>query len=81
MGVNNLNLVRLLEKLADIINKNKDFLLVTHTYPDGDALGSIVALYELICRLKKNAIMVCVGDIPYQYKFLPSINKIKKEID
>jgi phosphoesterase RecJ-like protein len=81
MGVNNLNLVRLLEKLAYIINKNKDFLLVTHTYPDGDALGSLVALYELICRLKKNAIMVCVGDIPYQYKFLPSINKIKTSLD
>lgn len=73
-----LNFKKKLESLSDFIYQNENFLIATHVFPDGDALGSIVALYYLICSLKKNAIMICNSEIPYQYQFLPSIEKINQ---
>lgn len=69
------------EKIANIIRENEKFLIVTHDFPDGDCLGSQVALYELLIKLNKNASMLCTSDIPYQYKFLPHINAIEKELN
>jgi phosphoesterase RecJ-like protein len=54
---------------------------MTHIYPDGDSLGSQVALYQLISKLKKNVVAVCNSELPYQYKFLPYFNKIKKDLE
>ncbi|MCG2790267.1 MAG: bifunctional oligoribonuclease/PAP phosphatase NrnA, partial [Actinomycetia bacterium] len=69
---------KLYNQISEIINGNDNFLIITHTYPDGDSLGSQVALYQLISQLKKNVVAVCNSELPYQYKFLPYFNKIKK---
>jgi len=76
-----LNLDKLFDRLSDTISKNNDFLLITHTFPDGDALGSIVAVYDVVSNLKKNVFMVCSSEIPYQYKFLPHVGVIKRNLD
>ena len=68
-------------EIKDNIEKNDKFLILTHDFPDGDSLGSQVALYELLKILKKDAGMVCNSGIPYQYKFLPGIDKIKKSFE
>ncbi len=73
-----LNIEKELFKVANIIDKNNNFLIITHIFPDGDALGSQVALHELLVKLEKNSFMVCNDEIPYQYEFLPSAEKIKK---
>jgi len=56
-------------------------LIITHDFPDGDALGSQVAFFELLTNLHKKVSMICVSDIPYQYEFLPNVNKIKNGLD
>ncbi len=76
-----MNLDKLFDRLSDIISKNNDFLLTTHAFPDGDALGSIVAVYDVVSNLKKNVFMVCSSEIPYQYKFLPHVGIIKRNLD
>lgn len=72
---------KLLSKISDIIRSNKKFLLLTHSFPDGDGLGSLVALYKLIVELEKNAIMVCNSEIPYQYLFLPELGNLRRDLD
>jgi len=67
-------------QISKIINDNKKFLIITHDYPDGDSLGSLEALYQLLSQLKKKVIAVCRGELPYQYSFLPDIDKIRKDI-
>lgn len=69
------------KKLFDIIEKNNKFLIITHDFPDGDCLGSQIALFELFKRLKKQVAMFCSSEIPYQYSFLPSVNFIKKDFN
>lgn len=67
----------LFNEIAGIIQDNERFLIITHDFPDGDCLGSQIALYDLLKSLKKDAHMLCSSDIPYQYNFLPHIDKIK----
>jgi phosphoesterase RecJ-like protein len=71
----------LYQKIAKIINKNKDFLIVIHDYPDGDSLGSQVALYQLLSQLKKDVTSLCSCELPYQYSFLPDLDKIKTSME
>jgi len=67
-------------KLAKIIDNNNDFLIITHVFPDGDALGSLTALHNFLLKLGKNSKMLCKSTLPYQYKFLPGFSDIKKDI-
>ncbi len=71
----------LYDKVSKIINENKKFLIITHYFPDGDSLGSMVALYQLFCQLKKDVILFCNSELPYQYDFLPGTSQIKKSFD
>ena len=43
------------EKLKNIILKNSSFLLTTHVNPDADAIGSEVAFYNILKKLRKNS--------------------------
>ena len=48
------------------------FILVTHDNPDGDALGSLVAMNEVLGRLGKDSLMFMAADefpLPYEYRF------------
>jgi len=76
-----LDINKLYNKVSEIINSNDNFLIISHVYPDGDSLGSQTALYQLISKLKKNVVAVCNSELPYQYKFLPYFNKIKKDLE
>ena len=69
------------DKLKEIIDSSEDFLIITHIYPDGDALGSLTALHSLLLKLGKNSKMLCKSSLPYQYKFLPYFSDIEKDID
>jgi len=71
----------LFNKVFKIIQDNDKFLIITHDFPDGDSLGCQVAVFEIISGLGKKALMVCNSDIPYQYKFLPHVEKIIKSLD
>jgi len=73
-----LDLNKLYDRISEIINSNDNFLIITHAYPDGDSLGSQISLYQLLSQLKKNAVAFCTSELPYQYKFLPYFNEIKK---
>lgn len=68
-------------KIAEIINSNDNFVIISHDYPDGDSMGSQIALYQLLVLLKKNVLAVCNSELPYQYKFLPHFNKITKNFN
>ncbi len=64
---------------SDIFNKiksSKNILLATHDSPDGDALSSICAMIELLESLDRKYFAYCYDMPPYQFDFLPHIEKI-----
>jgi phosphoesterase RecJ-like protein len=60
------------EAVADAIRSHDRFLLVTHENPDGDALGSILALKLALDELGKDSVMYLYGDapLPAEYSFM-----------
>lgn len=67
-----------LDKIIDIINNNNKFVIFTHESPDGDAIGSSLALYMGLTSLKKE-VDVIVDDYAACFNFLSDRDKIKKE--
>ena len=64
--------------LDDSIKKSKYILIITHVNPDGDALGSMIALRDLIYNhYKKKAEMMIVSKYPKMYEYLNGAKDIK----
>ncbi len=64
--------------LDDSIKKSKNILIITHVNPDGDALGSMIALRDLIYNhYKKKAEMMIVSKYPKMYEYLNGAKDIK----
>jgi phosphoesterase RecJ-like protein len=60
------------ELVLDEIRSAHKFVLVTHENPDGDALGSLVAMHEVLAALGKDSQMFMAADefpLPYEYRF------------
>jgi phosphoesterase RecJ-like protein len=58
--------------VLDEVRTAERFLLVTHEHVDGDALGSLVAMREILKQLGKDAVMFMAEDefpLPYEYRF------------
>ena len=69
-----------LKKLVEFVKKSDNFLVTSHTNPEGDALGSELALYNLLLKLGKSALILNEDDVPESYSFLPGKENIKKFI-
>lgn len=54
-------------------------LLLTHENPDGDAIGSAMALFNYLRQIGKYVDASCPSDIPDLFKFLPLSDKFKKD--
>ena len=62
-----------LKAIADALRQHDRFLVVTHENPDGDALGSLLAVTIALQRLGKDAVMYLPGKtpLPAEYSFMP----------
>jgi phosphoesterase RecJ-like protein len=55
------------------LRDNDKFLLTTHERPDGDAVGSLAAMQQILAALGKDAVAFMTADefpLPYEYRFL-----------
>ena len=50
--------------VADALRANDRFIVTSHENPDGDALGSLLALHLALVELGKDSVMVLVGETP-----------------
>ena len=60
------------EEVLDELRDATRFVLVTHENPDGDALGSLVAMHRILLALGKDSVMYMAADefpLPYEYRF------------
>jgi len=63
-----------LQAVADELRSGERFLLTTHENPDGDALGSLLALNSILAQLGKDSVMYLAAKefpLPVEYRFLP----------
>jgi phosphoesterase RecJ-like protein len=59
-------------------NFNGKILLASHENPDGDTVGSTLALYLFLKKLGKDVSVACKDPIPYYLDFLPAAADFKR---
>jgi bifunctional oligoribonuclease and PAP phosphatase NrnA len=60
-------------QVLDAIGATHSFCLTTHEHPDGDAIGSLAALQQVLTALGKDAVAFLPADelpLPYEYRFI-----------
>ncbi len=70
------------EIIRDILRafeQNRNFIIFNHTNPDGDALGSQLALHIVLNSLGKSTYLYSVEGVSPEYRFLPHAELIKTE--
>lgn len=67
------------QQITELVKQHQKILVVTHKNPDGDALGSIVALAGILRKLDKKVELVCPDQVPALYQFLPGWQEIKTQ--
>ena len=70
-----------LRAVADTLRSHDRFLIVTHENPDGDALGSLLAMKLALDTLGKDSEMYLYGDapLPREYGFMP-LEGLRREL-
>jgi len=59
-----------------IINDNDSFIITTHRGPDGDAMGSSMAMYNLLVNLKKDVNVIIPNSYPNFLSWLPNVENV-----
>lgn len=61
-----------IKQFAAALKKHKSFLLTCHIAPEGDAIGSLLAMASLLKRLNKKVHIVCQDEFPERLSFMYS---------
>ena len=67
-----------IDNIKKEINKANNIVILTHENPDGDAVGSALAMYLTLKKMNKE-VDVVIPEFPRTFEFLPSADKVKKE--
>lgn len=67
-------------KIKDVIDKSNSIVLLTHENPDGDAIGSIIALYRVLTSMGKTVDMIS-NNFSNRFNFFKDIDKIVETSD
>lgn len=62
--------------IKDIIGHSRFIVVTSHHNPDGDAIGSILALTLLLLKMGKDAVAMVPNDYPAFLKWMPGSNKV-----
>ena len=65
-----------IERLRSLINGAQRIAITCHKSPDGDALGSTLALCHVLRRLGKDAVVITPDMAPKALEFIPSVRDL-----
>ena len=70
-----------LSELSSKLKSENTLALFCHIRPDGDSIGSALALSLALKNLGKKVDVICDDAVPSRFFFLNSVNKVKNKID
>ncbi len=65
------------EQILDVLRRGERFLVCSHSRPDGDAVGSMLAMGMLLGQMGKRADLYTADRIPLIYRTLPGADAIQ----
>jgi len=70
-----------MEQIIDQLKRGRRVLIVSHTNPDGDAIGSLIATGYFLSSLGKETVMFNESPIPAVYRFLAGVERVKRRLN
>lgn len=68
-----------LAKVVGVLKSKKSFLITSHLRPDGDAIGSQLALASLLEEMGKSVFIINLDPVPETFRFLPGSDRISND--
>jgi phosphoesterase RecJ-like protein len=65
-----------MSEVSDILREQNGFLIVTHVNPDGDAVGSLLGMYNALKESGKTVAALTRETLPEMYSFLPGFEEV-----
>jgi len=72
--------VSVFQQIINLIDRSEKILLCTHRKPDGDAVGSTMAMHKILNLLGKKVTAACADELPDNFSFLPEVDSFSQEI-
>jgi phosphoesterase RecJ-like protein len=63
--------------LLESFRSHERFLITSHARPDGDAVGSSLAMAEILDQMGRTCLIVLADEVPHIYQTLPKIDRIR----
>ena len=70
-----------LNHIFEEIKNANSIVILTHENPDGDAVGTSLALFNALLYFGKENVDIIIPECPETFMFLPNADKIKKSTD
>ncbi len=70
-----------MDHLITLLNNSKNVLVATHAAPDGDAIGSLIAMSLALIGMQKRVVLYNESPIPAVYRFLPLVHHVTAHIE
>lgn len=71
-----MNKKEIIQKISEQIIVSKEFLLTIHEAPDGDAVGSMLALAGILELMNKKVYLFSTDPVPIKHRFLKGWEKV-----
>ena len=68
------------QKISSLLSQYSKPLILSHTRPDGDAIGSVIGLYLALQKKGKKPQMVIIDGVPKKFNFLHGTDQINRSI-
>ncbi|MFH1991164.1 MAG: bifunctional oligoribonuclease/PAP phosphatase NrnA [Pseudomonadota bacterium] len=70
-----------MDQIIRHLKNSRNVLVVSHTNPDGDAIGSLIAMGLALETLNKKTTLYNESPIPAVYRFLPSVDRVVRRLN
>ena len=66
-----------ISEIKALLNTPKQIVIVPHKNPDGDAMGSTLALYHFLSKFNHDAVVIAPNEFPDFLAWLPGSETVK----
>lgn len=70
-----------LRQIGEALQKARTIAVLSHMRPDGDAIGSAVAVAQVLDKLGKEVTVINQDGVPAALEFLPGVSVVKRPVD
>jgi len=65
-----------LQRVAQLLSTPKKIAIIPHRSPDGDAMGSTLAMYHFLLKLNHDAVVIAPNEFPDFLSWMPGSEKV-----